>query len=256
MPKRVTDSGKDGLGPLPEPVMLAIGGSDTSSGAGIQRDLLTANRFGVRCLTAVACLTSQTDEAFFSLMPVPTEFVRAQVKDMLSQFPVGIIKTGALATAEVVKAVAAEIRHSSAPVLVDPVLGSSAAGPFADKDLALAYRHHLLPQTWLLTPNQVELEQLGGLETVFATGVAYVLVTGGDSPHVVDRLYSPQGLMQEFEHEKLPLHLHGTGCRFASALCALTLAGEPLLDATVGAMEYVRQEIVHWGMPASPIGKL
>lgn len=241
---------------MAEPVMFAIGGSDTSAGAGVQRDLLTANRFGVRCLTAVACLTSQTDEAFFSLMPVPAEFVRAQVRDMLSQYPVGIIKTGALATAEAVKVVAEEIRHSTAPVLVDPVLGSSAAGPFAGGDLVLAYRHHLLPQTWLLTPNQAELEQLGGLEAVFDTGVAYVLVTGGDSPHVVDRLYSPQGLMREFQHEKLPLRLHGTGCRFASALCALILAGEPLPDAAAGAMKYVRQEIEHWGTPASPIGKL
>jgi len=234
-----------------QPVMLAIGGSDTCAGAGIQRDLLTANRFGVRCLTAIACLTSQSDEEFFALTRVPAPFVQQQIRDMLAHYPVGIIKTGALGDAKVVQAVAQAIGSSPVPVVVDPVLGSSAAGSFAGPELALAYRRYLLPRTWLLTPNESELEQLGGLDALFAAGTAYVLVTGGDSPQVVDRLFSPHGLVREFHHEKLPFRLHGTGCRLASALAALTLTGHSLPDAAGQAMEFVRKHIRQHGVPTS-----
>lgn len=234
-------------------VMLAIGGSDSCAGAGIQADLLTAHALGVRCLTAVVCLTSQTDTTFFDLTPVAMSVVQGQVRNMLRHYPVRAIKTGALATADIVRAVAECLPGRELPLVVDPVLGSTAAGDFtSDNSLATTYVRYLLPKTWLLTPNQHELTQLGGLRAVFATGVSYVLVTGGDAPRPVDRLYDAGGLLQEFVHEKLPLHLHGTGCRLATALTALVVRGMPLPQAAREAMAFVRQEIRQWGMPVEP----
>jgi hydroxymethylpyrimidine/phosphomethylpyrimidine kinase len=239
----------------PNPVMLAIGGSDNSAGAGIQADLCAAQSVGVRCLTAIACLTSQTDDKFFSLWPVAPAIVRAQITDLWPHFAIGAVKTGALGSAETVLAVADALRASmtshQARVIVDPVLGSSAGGAFASSELISAYRQALLSQAWLATPNQHELHALGGLETLFDSGLEYVLVTGGDAVAPVDRLYQREGagfrLQKEWSRQKIPLQLHGSGCRLTSGIAARLVCGMTLIEAIEQAAEQVRKDIVLFG---------
>jgi len=230
------------------PVMLAVGGSDSCAGAGIQADLLTAHALGVRCLTAIACLTSQTDNAFFALMSVPAGHIRRQIQDMIAHYPVKMVKVGALGTAKTVKAVAESLAGKSVPIVVDPVLGSSAAGSFSGQGLVDAYHEHLLNQTWLLTPNEAELARLGGLDAIFSAGTRYVLVTGGDTQQPVERLYSPQGMIKAFPHEKIPKTLHGTGCRFATAVTAYLMRGENMPNAIDKAIAFVQKEIRRQGV--------
>ncbi len=231
------------------PVILAIGGSDTSGGAGIQADLRTADFFSVRCLTAIACLTSQTDHRFLHLWPVQPAIITTQINDMLTHYPIAAVKIGALGNTAAVRAVATAIQSPTVPYIIDPVLGSSAGGSFGDSSLAAAYRQHLLPGAWLVTPNRHELEALGGLPGLFSLQVQHVLVTGGDLPRPVDRLYTNGRLAHTFAHDKIPRQLHGTGCRLSTAIAALCARGEPLTTAIAQARDFVYAEISRHGTP-------
>ena len=88
------------------PVALTIAGSDSGGGAGIQADLkaFAAHRtFGTSAITA---LTAQNTTGVTGVHPVPPDFVLLQVEAVLSDLPVAAVKTGMLATAAVVAAVA------------------------------------------------------------------------------------------------------------------------------------------------------
>ena len=92
--------------PTEKPVVLTIAGSDSGGGAGVQADLKTIEAtggFGVSALTAV---TAQNTTGVESTHVLPVDELEAQLDAVLSDFDVRAVKTGMLATAELVEAVA------------------------------------------------------------------------------------------------------------------------------------------------------
>jgi len=88
------------------PVALTVAGSDSSGGAGIQADLKTFAALGVFGASAITALTAQNTRGVRGVLPVPPDFVVAQVDAVLDDLPVAAVKTGMLATAAIVQAVA------------------------------------------------------------------------------------------------------------------------------------------------------
>src|SRR3954462_10307942 len=113
------------------PVALAIAGSDSSAGAGIQADLKTFTALGVYGLTAVTCIVAEVPRRVSRIEPVTARMVREQIEVLLKNFGVGAIKTGLLCSAEIVCAVAHTIQKAkekaakSPPLVVDPVMIAS-----------------------------------------------------------------------------------------------------------------------------------
>src|SRR5262245_54272706 len=87
-------------------IALTIAGSDSSGGAGIQADLKTFSAFGVYGASVITALTAQNTTGVQGIETVPAGFVVAQLNSVLSDLDVGAIKTGMLANAEIVTAVA------------------------------------------------------------------------------------------------------------------------------------------------------
>ena len=117
------------------PRALTIAGSDSGGGAGIQGDLKTFAAFGVFGASAITAITVQNTRGVTGVHAVPVETVRAQIAAVATDLPPAACKTGMLATAELVSAVAASIREHRLPNFVlDPVMVASSGDRLLDAD--------------------------------------------------------------------------------------------------------------------------
>jgi hydroxymethylpyrimidine/phosphomethylpyrimidine kinase len=237
--------------------VLIIAGSDSGGGAGIQADIKTVTALGGYAATAITALTVQNTLGVSAVHEAPVEIVIAQARAVLDDIGADVIKTGMLARADMVEAVAALIAASGAPAVVDPVMTAKGGAALLHESAVEALRRRLVPQARLLTPNAPEAEALTGLEVrdldgqrraaaaLLAMGAGAVLVKGGhvDGATVIDLLLTPEG-ETVMEGPRLDTrHTHGTGCTLASA-CATGLAqGLGLEAAVVRARAYTLEAI-------------
>ena len=106
---------------LPPPRVLAIAGSDSGGGAGIQADLKTMLALGVHGMSVIAAVTAQNSVGVQGYWELPPEAVRAQLDSVLGDIGAQAIKTGMLASPALVNVVSDALAEVAAPVVVDPV---------------------------------------------------------------------------------------------------------------------------------------
>ena len=103
--------------------VLTIAGSDSGGGAGIQADLKTFAAHGVWRQCDHAAVTAQNTERVAAVHVLPPSIVAAQIDAVASDIRLDGVKTGMLATAAIVEAVAAAIARWRLPqVVIDPVM--------------------------------------------------------------------------------------------------------------------------------------
>src|SRR5690554_4915519 len=108
------------------PIALTIAGSDSGGGAGIQADLKTFHAFGVFGTSALTAITAQNTRGVSAVHAIPTGIVRAQIQAVADDLRPAAIKTGMLATTELVRAVAESIReHRLENYVLDPVMAAT-----------------------------------------------------------------------------------------------------------------------------------
>jgi hydroxymethylpyrimidine/phosphomethylpyrimidine kinase len=86
-------------------VALAIAGSDSGGGAGIQADLKTFAALSVHGASVVTALTAQNTRGVRAIHYPPPAIVAAQIEAVLEDFVVSAIKIGMLGSPEIVGAV-------------------------------------------------------------------------------------------------------------------------------------------------------
>src|SRR5262245_32796804 len=107
-------------------VALTVEGSDSGVGAGMESVIVDFAAPGAHASSAITALTSQNTVGVSGVHVPPLEFLRAQLDAVLADLPVAAVKTGMLATEEVVVAVAEYAAAGRLPnLVVDPVLVSS-----------------------------------------------------------------------------------------------------------------------------------
>lgn len=243
------------------PIALTIAGSDSSGGAGVQADLKTFSAFGVYGASVITALTAQNTQGVQGVHAVPIPFIVAQADSVLGDLSVSAIKTGMLATTEIVEAVAGVLaRWPDLPVVVDPVMVATSGDMLLSPDAVVAVRRLLLPRARLLTPNLPEAAAL--LETGVATsedemtaqgqslmraGAGAVLMKGGhaEGRSAVDILVLPDGVVRVESLRIETSNTHGTGCTLSAAITALIAQGDPLDQAVRRAKTYITRAIDH-----------
>lgn len=223
------------------PRILAIAGSDSSGGAGIQADIKTITMLGGYAMTAITAVTAQNTTGVQAVEVLPAEFVAAQIESCLSDIGADAIKIGMLGSAEIAGAVAERLEGCGAPIVFDPVMVATSGSVLADGPTISAFER-LMALAALSTPNVAELEALGGFETMAGRGVAY-LAKGGDAdgPEVEDRLVRPGRPDAVWQSPRIKTrHTHGTGCTLSSAIAIGLGRGLPLEVAVAGARDFVR----------------
>jgi hydroxymethylpyrimidine/phosphomethylpyrimidine kinase len=239
---------------------LSIGGSDSGGGAGIQADLKTFAAHGVFGTSAITAITAQNTRGVVSWQALPADLVTAQIEAVVDDLGADAVKTGMLATAAIVEAVAAAIRALELPqVVVDPVMVAKGGDALLDTDAVAAMKSELLPLAHVVTPNVPEAEVLADMpvrsvddmrragERIRHRGPRVVLVKGGhlDGAESID-IASIDGATFELRRERiLTRHTHGTGCTLASAIAANLARGLPDREAIEGAREYLDGAIRH-----------
>ena len=246
----------------PQPTALTLAGSDSGGGAGLQADLKAFEAHGVFGMSVVTALTAQNTRGVASIHAVPPAFVTAQIDAVASDLPVGAVKTGMLASADVVEAVADGLaRWRLGPVVVDPVMVAKGGQSLLEASAVEAVVRRLLPLADLATPNAHEAAALAGFSVrsladarraaaaILALGPRAVLVKGGhldNEPDAVDLLLTADGAETLFREARLDtVHTHGTGCTYASAIAANLARGHGLVEAVGRARAYLQQAILH-----------
>jgi hydroxymethylpyrimidine/phosphomethylpyrimidine kinase len=233
---------------------LTIAGSDSGAGAGIQADLKTFAAHGVYGTSAITAVTAQNTVGVTMFEALSPELVRAQIDAVMSDIGAHAAKTGMLATAAIVEAVAAAVKALAIPhVVVDPVMIAKSGDRLVDDSALEAMKSALLPRAFAVTPNIPEAEALSGLRIatdadrreaarrILALGPTAVIVKGGHfpTPDIVD-LLCVDGEFAEFRHERIPgRHTHGTGCTFAASITAHLALGRSLAEAIPLAQTYI-----------------
>ena len=243
---------------MPLPVALTIAGSDSGGGAGIQADLKTFHAFGVFGTSAVTAITAQDTVGVHGVHAIPTDMVRRQIQVVAEDLTPAACKTGMLATAELVEAVADAIRELGLPnYVLDPVMVATSGDRLLDRDAESAVTDALLPLATVVTPNLDEARILAGreidgeddmravAELLVERGARAALVKGGhlEADEVVDVLVDEAGT-ETWRHPKLDTtSTHGTGCTLSSAIAAGLALGRPLRDAVADALSFAHRAI-------------
>jgi hydroxymethylpyrimidine/phosphomethylpyrimidine kinase len=223
------------------PRILAIAGSDSSGGAGIQADIKTIAMLGGYAMTAITAITAQNTTGVQVVEVLSPDMVGAQIDACLSDIGVDAVKIGMLGSPEIAEAVARRLEALALPVVFDPVMVATSGSALADAATVAAFER-LMKIATVTTPNVAELEALGGPDAMARRGVTY-LAKGGDAegPELEDRLVRPGTEDRVWRGPRIETrHTHGTGCTLSSAVATLLGQGLPLEDAIDGARRFVR----------------
>ena len=240
------------------PIALIIAGSDSGGGAGNQADLKTFHQFGVFGTSVLTAITAQNTVEVRRVATVDAALIRAQLDAVADDLPPAAVKTGMLATTEIVGLVAEAIAARGwRRYVLDPVMVSTSGHRLLDADAVAAISERLLPLTALVTPNLDEAELLTGMTVrdpaamdeagrrLVALGAGAALIKGGhlSGEELVDVLVTKAGI-RRIRHARLPTtSTHGTGCTLSAAITA-GLALDRDLDAAVSdGLDFVARAI-------------
>ncbi len=242
------------------PVVMTIAGSDSGAGAGIQADLKTFAALGVYGTSAITAITAQNTLGVTAVFELPPDMVAAQIDAIAEDMGAEAVKTGMLASAEIIAVVAECLqRHGLPNLVVDPVMVAKSGAPLLRADAVDALRRQLFPLAKVVTPNLPEAETLvarslatdedleAAARQIASWGVEAVVLKGGHRPgaEAVDLLYW-RGRVQRLVAPRIETtSTHGTGCTFASAIAAYLAKGLEVPEAVAKAKEYVTEALRH-----------
>ena len=242
------------------PAVLAIAGSDSSGGAGIQADIKTIAAHGLFAETAITALTAQNTCGVRDVMEATPQMVAEQMDAVFEDIPPAAVKVGMVPSAAIAEAIAARLeRWGARNVVVDPVMVATSGARLMGDDAASALVGRVLPLARVVTPNIPEAEallgepvrteaeqELAALALAERLGCA-VLVKGGHGvADANDVLVEPAA-----EDEGVPrvtwlrvprvetANTHGTGCTLSSAIACGLAEGRSLPEAVSRAKDYL-----------------
>nr|WP_221247652.1 bifunctional hydroxymethylpyrimidine kinase/phosphomethylpyrimidine kinase [Gordonia humi] len=250
---------------------MTVAGSDSGGGAGIQADMRTFALLGLHACVAVTAVTVQNTLGVTGVQEIEPEVVAAQMHSVVPDIGVGAVKTGMLASAPIIEAIADACDELSIgggrtiPLVVDPVCASMHGNPLLAVDALGTLIHRMIPLADVVTPNLDEVRLITGIDVVDAAtqrdaaralhdlGARWALVKGG---HLRTSELSPDLLFDGTEFIALETrrihtpHDHGAGDTLAAAICAALAHGRTVPDA----LEFAKGWVTRGLESAYPLG--
>jgi hydroxymethylpyrimidine/phosphomethylpyrimidine kinase len=244
---------------------LSIAGSDPSGGAGIQADLKTFHQHRVYGMTAITLITVQNTQGVQDVVLLDPTLVVRQISAVLDDIPPNAIKTGALGSSAIIKAISSILTNIKIPIIVDPVMISKHGAKLLSDEAIGDFKNYILPLSYLITPNINEAELLAEMkihsieemktaaQIISSLGAKNVLIKGGhlDTSTATDVLFSNNQFFI-FESTRIDTkNTHGTGCTLSAAITAQLATGLNLIDAIKSSKEFITTAI----KTSIPLGK-
>lgn len=239
------------------PIALTVAGTDPTGGAGVLADIKSFHSRGVYGMSAVTSLTAQNTLGVQDVFNVPADFLDAQLKSIFSDEVPDAMKSGMVATEEMMQVIKKYVDEYQIPYIIDPVMIST-SGHSLNDDRSLDYlRDELLPAAVSVTPNIMEAEKLSGIKIegeadiekaakvfIGEIGVKSVIIKGGHLKGApVDYLFVNDTKLKLSSERIDTEHTHGTGCTFSAVITAELSKGKTLNDAFRTGKKYITKAI-------------
>ena len=209
--------------------LLSIGGSDPSSGAGIQRDIKSFSKFNVYGLTVITGITAQNTKNFGMVEPVSEEILKDQLQSVFSDFKIDGIKIGMVYNSKIIKVIHNQLKKLKIPIIVDPVIKSTTGGTLLEKSSIKDFQKFIIPIATVITPNEYEAKILSNTKTKISNkkmakkiqemGSKNVVITGVKSKNneIID-LVLEKNQSYYISDKKISKINHGSGDIYSASL--------------------------------------
>ena len=235
------------------PAVLAISGSDSSGGAGMQADLKTMLACGVFGMSAITALTAQNTTGVTDIFETTPHFLAEQLDAVFTDIYPDAVKIGMVSSAELIGTIADKLQEYGAKhIVVDPVMVATSGSKLLRDDAVDALTARLLPMAEVLTPNIPEAEILSGMsiknaadmekaaQTISEKYGCAVLCKGGHQINDADDLLWRSGAGKWFRGRRIDNpNTHGTGCTLSSAIASNLAKGYDLDTSVERAKAYI-----------------
>lgn len=240
-------------------IVLTIGATDPTSGAGIQMDLKVFHALGIYGLSIITAVTSQSTKEFSLIYPLPEKVIVTQFETILKDIKPHGAKTGVLYSKKAVKCVVDYVKKFNIKnFVVDPVIISTTGAKLVEDEALKILKEELIPVSKVTTANTVEAETITGIkikkiddiyksaEKLRKMGTEIAIVKGGHFPEaklkVPDILYDGNNFYT-IESERIYGEFHGTGCAFSSAFVSFICSGYEPVEAFKASKNFVKKAI-------------
>jgi len=244
--------------------LLSIGGSDPSSGAGIQSDLRIFSTDNVYWLTVITAITGQNTLKFGKVEPVSVNILKNQLQLVLSDFKIDGIKIGMVYDSEIIKIIYQQLKKLKIPIVVDPVIKSTTGGELLKKSAIKDYQRYIIPLATVITPNKYEAEILSKTKinsknipekiakTIQKMGAKNVSITGIQTKeNKISDFILEKNKKYVISGDKISKINHGSGGNYASAILFSLAKNKSIKEAFKFAKQYTHNSIKN----AKKIGK-
>ena len=236
--------------------LLSIGGSDPSSGAGIQSDVKTFSSFDIHCLTVITAITSQNTSSFGMIEPVSEKILKNQLISVISDFKIDGIKIGMVYNSQIIKVLHQQLGKLKIPIVIDPVFKSTTGGMLIESSAIKDFQKLLIPLATVITPNKFEAEIIS--KTKINTKntpekVAKIIQKIGAKNVVITGIETKNNQISDFVLEKNKKYTitgdkiskinHGSGCNYSAAMILALAKNKSIRESVLFAKEFTYNSI-------------
>ena len=241
----------------PEPRLLTIGGSDSGGAAGIQADLKTFEALGAYGMSALSIITAQNTLGVHGASLLRPEFLKQQITVVSTDIGIDALKTGFLATKDLIKVTAETIASIDCVKIIDPVIVNSKAEQIVADEGIEVYKSQLFNQATVITPNIREASLLTkrsittlkdveeSAKELLNYGSQAVLIKGGylEAQKAADYLLTKENSLWLYGTAIDTINTHGSGDTLSSALAVYLAKGLNLTEAFKASKDFLQSAI-------------
>ena len=236
--------------------LLSIGGSDPSSGAGIQSDIKTFDLLNAHGLTVITAITGQNTSSFGMIEPVSQKILKNQLDSVMTDFKIDGIKIGMVYNSEIIKTIYRELKNKKIIIVLDPIIKSTTGGLLIEKTAISDFKKFLIPLATVITPNKFEAEFLSKIkidskkslqnaaQKIQSMGTKNIVITGLEIKNDQISDFILEGKNQyTLSGKKIPKINHGSGCNYSSSLLFSLASGNSLKKAVKFSKQFTYNSI-------------
>ncbi|WP_411842623.1 bifunctional hydroxymethylpyrimidine kinase/phosphomethylpyrimidine kinase [Salinicoccus sp. HZC-1] len=239
------------------PIALTVAGTDPTGGAGVLADSKAFHSRGVYGMAAVTSLTAQNTMGVQDVFNVPAGFLEKQLYSIFSDEVPHAMKSGMIATVEMMEVLAETVKNNDIPFIIDPVMIATSGDTLVEEKSIEFLRESLLPIATNVTPNIHEAEKItehkikGESDVrkaakifLYEIGLSSVTIKGGHlDGDAVDYLFTRDNEVVLSEPRIDTNHTHGTGCTFSAVMTAELAKGKTMEESFRLAKRYITSAI-------------